>query len=912
MKILRIRNLLAIFFAAVILGCVSAFVKLPTANADVNYAPVNSVAQAGFYSVDGAEIRLLSSGHGIRFSTVIEEGFYDYLTKTYEGAGFEFHTLVNYTGAEITSITPDTAKTDNVTVSKTVDKSAFEDGIFKYYASVIYNGDSAEGVTEETLRKAYSCELTARGYVQITRTGSDPIIIYAAANDTVRSARGVASVAELNETDEYKLAFIRDYMVAADKTINDVDNNIGGYYGERYNGDAENYNPSAYAKSGAVEITGLSLDSAAKVDEAFLNSKKVAVTAVSDGKMSISGYEFDESEIDSNGSDAVLTVYGADGNAYRQTVKLVTKIITVKEDMSGFQWKSGSDDDAYSGYYVLGNDVSLSGYTPAAHANLGNAPKGGLTGTFDGQGYSLTDFTYSTSSGSFYGFFGAINGGTIKNLAVKNAIMTGASRFSLFSYFVVGLNMENVYAEVSLNGNGNYLGGMFYQIGNSDASTIKNTVFKVDSTGTSVYYRGSLCGDVSINFDTQKWSDVYMISELALAKNFNTGVVKDASNRDGNIVNISRYDTLSAMESPNNYQNFSTDYWKVFEGVVYWHDTKIIKEVSGVFNYSQQAKALEISSESEIYDYEQIESETAGYTATVTDQGLIIEKNGEDDFTATGEEIKLLAKKGDIYYRFIAKICTMFIDEASDLAVFQMTSENTAFPGYYMLTTNIDASSYTHAAHTGLAQTFNASFGASAGLTGTFDGNGYTISNLSFEKGDGLFGNVGPGGTVKNVAFKNAVTTAVDGGKYPSLIAAYVVGATIENVYADISMANGRAWNGALFYQAASQNTTIKNCLIVADVKTGTHYGSLAAEATSRMYLRCTDLYVISDKVLVCNNGTVTLDASNCTGQQNTMEGAYRYDTQANMDNDETKNLSSFDTTYWNVENGVLTFKEKA
>ncbi|MFR6640385.1 MAG: hypothetical protein ACLUSP_02760 [Christensenellales bacterium] len=68
------------------------------------------------------------------------------------------------------------------------------------------------------------------------------------------------------------------------------------------------------------------------------------------------------------------------------------------------------------------------------------------------------------------------------------------------------------------------------------------------------------------------------------------------------------------------------------------------------------------------------------------------------------------------------------------------------------------------------------------GFRGTFDGKGYTVSNLGGFNGIsgtcGMFGAIGAGGVVKNVAFVNAT---IDGGNC-GLFAMRSHG-TFENVY---------------------------------------------------------------------------------------------------------------------------------
>ena len=122
-------------------------------------------------------------------------------------------------------------------------------------------------------------------------------------------------------------------------------------------------------------------------------------------------------------------------------------------------------------------------------------------------------------------------------------------------------------------------------------------------------------------------------------------------------------------------------------------------------------------------------------------------------------------------YNVDAIIYTKILDEKEDLAIFKMETANSTFSGYYVLANDIDAYGYVH----NTPHKDCSAVGVSGGLTGTFDGRGYSIKNLYFTGTDattGLFGLFGlvTNGTVKNVAFKNAAIQSGTG--WQSLFAA--------------------------------------------------------------------------------------------------------------------------------------------
>ncbi len=908
-------------FVGLIICLVFALLPMAiNAKAEKDYTPSNNVATNGFYMEEGASVRLFDKDgkQGIRFATYVEKGFYDYIVKTYGESGITFHTLVNYDGLDITEITP--ANSQDIVLNANVSFDGDqEDSLFMYKASIIYNGASAEGVTEEVKRAAYSVELTARAYVE---TG-DGTIIYAVCNDTARSIKGVASAYHLIETEQSNFATIENYMVEESKTVGAVDTTVSGYYGEKYVGSGT-YDAEAYAKGGVLKINGV------EIVEAYMGAKKLTLTDLGDGKVAISGYEFDESEIDGLGKDVVITAFGSDGNAYRVTHKLATKILTVKEDLN---FKVTSKTDAYPGLYVLGNDIDATGYVPVSHTDLGNRTASdviGLVGTFDGNGYSISNLNFSNAETDDCSLFSHVSRGTIKNLAIKNAVISGTQKFkSLFGVYAVGLNMQNVYVDLNIQSSGNFTGGLFYQFSYVYENVLKNCVFNVNSVATTaMFYLGSLTGEPTVP-DTKNWSNVYIISNIALANKFSESKVLDAEYVDdvatGTVANIKRYTSLKEMmkSTANDYSDFK-GVWKLVEGVPVWHDAVVTKTLDKQFAYSQSESKLIVDEDDEIYGFTAIESATAGYTAELTDGAVIIKKAGDANFTATGEVIDLVAKKGDVNYRFAVKVATLAIDQASDLAIFNLKADaTTTFPGYYMLANNIDCIdeqngvNYVHGAHDVIPT-------VSGGLTGTFDGNGYTITDLKVTNGNGLFGAI-VGGTIKNVAFVNAKNGTIGGNnKYNGLFAFIVKGVTFENVYVDVEVIVASAWNGALFYQAMSANANFNNCIIksLLTAKGSSHNGSIMGESGSIAYLRANNTYVISETPLYTNAaGSIVKDASGVTAVVGTTPAVImeRYASVAEMNaailaaQNKDARLSAFSSEFWTTDatTGAITFKTK-
>ena len=189
------------------------------------------------------------------------------------------------------------------------------------------------------------------------------------------------------------------------------------------------------------------------------------------------------------------------------------------------------------------------------------------------------------------------------------------------------------------------------------------------------------------------------------------------------------------------------------------------------------------------------------------------------------------------------------------------------------------------------------------GFRGTFDGKGYTVSNLGGFDGIsgtcGMFGAIGAGGVVKNVAFVNAT---IDGGNC-GLFAMRSHG-TFENVYVQGTRTASGNWSGAL---VGLNHGTMKNCVVNID-----DTGAAAAKADGALFgnaeTDCTieNCFAISSKSsLVGNENGKTVTITNC-GIVANAEDFESYVSENNLD------LSVLSADYWDTAYGFPVFKTKA
>jgi hypothetical protein len=154
-----------------------------------------------------------------------------------------------------------------------------------------------------------------------------------------------------------------------------------------------------------------------------------------------------------------------------------------------------SDTNDYGKCFILTADVNLAGqvWTTAIIAPDTSSDYGfqgtAFTGTFDGNGHKITNFTVNGGSNSFLGLFGYIDaGGLVKNLGLEDLAVSGSS------YFIGGLvgfnggSISDCYSTGTVSGAG-YVGGLTgYNAGSISQCYATGTV-----SGTS-YCVGGLVG----------------------------------------------------------------------------------------------------------------------------------------------------------------------------------------------------------------------------------------------------------------------------------------------------------------------------------------------------------------------------------------------------------------------------------
>ena len=420
-----------------------------------------------------------------------------------------------------------------------------------------------------------------------------------------------------------------------------------------------------------------------------------------------------------------------------------------------------------AGTYVLTNDIDMAGVS-YSNGNTAN----NFTGTFNGQGYVIYNMTTKTTADDWDGgFFGKLYAGTMKNVAFVNATVKGQGAFLAFRS--AGGKLENIYMNVAFDGlvaGGSWINdsSVLFNDGNSNYLNATNVVIEyaeplTASAGYAVYQNFSMTG---IN-------GLYVIGAdkiSAVALSGSSTAYDCFENRASFDADVSAWD--------------DTDFWTVVDGFPVPARLVGVKIPFAVSSNAVGYIGQQNTEDTFILNLSDVKGQLAGTSlvdatvdgvsfATKSYQGGIVTLDKATAGTLSGEKsITLIFENDNMRISVSAKIApaTYVISTPAQMANFPtVMAENLA--GTYVLANDIDMAgvSYTNG-------------NTAANFTGTFDGQGYVIYNMSTKTDvndwdGGFFGKL-YAGTMKNVAFANATVKG-----QAAFLAFRSIGGKLENVY---------------------------------------------------------------------------------------------------------------------------------
>ncbi len=411
---------------------------------------------------------------------------------------------------------------------------------------------------------------------------------------------------------------------------------------------------------------------------AYAGDKQLAINASKDGVLGLTTTKEGPSE-------QQITVY-SDTQAWNLNLLVYSGIIDEAKDLDMFYLGSDrnctnaafAEEDTFDGYYILANDIDCTGYIFGASKEAGGAtpknlqnPAGigstsmlnvGLTGVFDGRGYSITNFTPNGA-----GLFAAINGGTLKNVKISSpGSYAGGGAF--LAAMIRGATLENVYVEA----------GSLTMYGTNGLSkfvidsTLKNCVFKCTTTASGRTWGGTVYAIMDSTF-----VNCYALTNRPLsadAVESKGGKTYDGYNQKPEndtsetiwVEGIKRYEDEAALaaDTTNDLTLFPGRYWEVVDGAPVWRTNKeaTVEDANG--NVIGEELYLEINQQLQLKVFAYGE-ECAAPTLTILDGDTVIEVEGTTLTTlAEGEAIlKITWFIDDVEYEKTVAITVTFTVE---------------------------------------------------------------------------------------------------------------------------------------------------------------------------------------------------------------------------------------------------------
>jgi hypothetical protein len=545
-----------------------------------------------------------------------------------------------------------------------------------------------------------------------------------------------------------------------------------------------------------------------------------------------------------------------------------------------------------------------------------------------------------------------------------------------------------------------------------DDGTVQTFADKVHPTGEKYYYLmaafGALTADGGKQSDDHQfadvtgrnWKNVYVVSPLALSHEksndkkhwewYGSNLTKTESKTAHNLLkyeNVTQYLSHEDMIVANiDYETlgFTADKgWKIVEGYVpTWNGVKLEKTVNYTVNLEDEKTQL---SENDLYALfgdkkaTLLSASTSDSTYGISYTAGVLSVTGAE---WNGETFTAVFNDGNFDVTATVRLCTEVITKAEELGVFCLDNTDYAtlatkttvagltptkvVDGYYVLGNDIDASTYAMPTQ-GIISATHQSNMANVGFQGTFDGCGYTISNLTLgtDESDNpnyisanrslkitvgttnyscgwndntysLFGIIGKNAVVKNFGLTNVQFGLKNGTltMYKAVCSGLAMwiesGATVENVYVSIKgitsyydtkadASNVKTYTNVLglaygIYSGATLNNIVVDTTYTGEDVLQTNkngamvYRLCASDSVSTTW---TNTYALSSYDLAgSTTANQKLFAANSGSTTNVVTGVYQY---ANLEAwktaqdsvDTATNFDSFKNGYWNTDGKV-------
>ncbi len=492
------------------------------------------------------------------------------------------------------------------------------------------------------------------------------------------------------------------------------------------------------------------------------------------------------------------------------------------------------EDKGFTGYYIFTNDIDLEDMVLNSMNSKGEGVDycmltnnkisyKGWQATLNGNGYTLSNVDLGWKN--YNALFGEIGTeGVVENLVIRNIHAKGYG--GLLAYNNYG-TIRNVYLEGAFFYQGNVGAAMpnvMFAAIPREGSVVENCI-AIDTSDTyyanTALFGGLLRGDNTIVncYGASGFTTPEVLNPVLNDKTYAFDAVKYESAEE-------------LFTSLTEDQIASLPMLTAEDGNYYWGKTRVYREADDTpvdftevieINYANGEATIDALANKMVTGIEiggvAVEFVQDGNVFTVVLDGItsgsydITFKTTSGNYTANCIVVKYITNVED-FKAMLADYKAHIIDL-------------NGFGGYYKMMANLDLASETDGtAKANFRSTYlvtevdkknNVAYaskvGENRGWQGTFDGNGYTISNLNMgaQTYVSLFATIGKKGVVKNLSI-----VSCSAGK-GAILAAFNYG-TIENVYIEgafsyTSGTNADFPNGMLV-AALENGATVKNCVV--------------------------------------------------------------------------------------------------
>jgi len=237
--------------------------------------------------------------------------------------------------------------------------------------------------------------------------------------------------------------------------------------------------------------------------------------------------------------------------------------ITSEQDLYDITYTT----EDWGAYFIQTADINVT--NTGSFGIIGNSTTK-FTGTYDGQGYTISNLIISESGADYVGLFGYINRATIKNLHLASVTVSGGSYVGGLIGYSYNSTVVDCSTTGSVAGASNYTGGLVGYV--NSYTTISKSYSECTVTGGGQYIGGFVgenisysvieecyaAGDVSV---TQTDANVYVggfvgENSASISKCFSTGAVDgNSSSYVGGFVGQNRNRTIELSYSTGNVTN---------------------------------------------------------------------------------------------------------------------------------------------------------------------------------------------------------------------------------------------------------------------------------------------------------------------------------------------------------------------